>query len=352
MTGIKRKSTVILFLVVCLIVFLSSGGMNTIYLTRSIESDAEIINKLGIIRGSVQRLVKLEIAGIEKDELINDIDHRVGEFRNNEIRVYDREKEIEVCLKSLYPAWESLKETLYEFRDDPSEVNQKYLLEISEEVWNLSNTVVAASQESSERKIGHYKFSYIFFFINFILGLTILYLIKKYVQDKLEFLVNYDSLTNIFNRRHFTHTLDIEKAKAERYNRIFSVIMFDIDRFKRVNDDFGHDAGDSVLKELAQIVQPHIRKSDSIFRIGGEEFAIIATETNVEEAWILSEKIRMLIEAHEFRHVKDITVSLGITQYYPGDTVDLIFKRADTGLYRAKANGRNKSEIELNMNPI
>lgn len=347
MAVIKRKSTVIILLVACLIVFLSSGGLNTIYLTRSIETDAEIINKLGIIRGSVQRLVKLEIAGTQDDDLIGNIDERIGEFRNNEIKVYDREKEIEVCLKNLYPAWGSLKESLYEFRDDPSQENRKYLMEISEEIWDISNIVVAASQESSERKIGNYKYSYIFFFMNFILGLIIIYLIKKYVQDKLEHLVNYDGLTNIFNRRHFTKSLELEQAKAERYNRDFSVIMFDIDKFKRVNDDYGHDAGDSVLKELAQLLGRKIRKNDSLFRIGGEEFAIIAAETNLDEAWVLAEKVRKLIEEHDFKQVKDITVSLGITQYYPQDTSDSIFKRADTALYKAKENGRNRSEVNI-----
>jgi diguanylate cyclase (GGDEF)-like protein len=346
MAAIKRKSTVIILIVVCLIVFLSIGGLNTIYLTHTIKTDAEIINKLGIIRGAVQRLVKLEAVGIRDNEIINDIDARVDEFRNKKIRVYDKENEIEVSLNNLYPAWLELKESIYIFRDNPSVENQKSLLAVSEEIWNLSNVVVASSQASSERKTGNYKFSYIFFFINFILGLIIIYLLKKYVQDKLEFLVNYDALTNIFNRRYFNKYLDLELAKAERYNRDFSIIIFDIDKFKRVNDNYGHDVGDSVLKELAQLVEKNIRKSDTLFRIGGEEFTIIASEAKVDEALILSEKIRKIIEKHDFKYVKEIRVSLGITQFYPGDNTDLIIKRADTALYKAKDNGRNRSEVE------
>lgn len=345
--AMKRKSTAIILIVVCLIIFLTSGGLNTIYLTHTIKSDAEIINKLGIIRGSAQRLVKLEGVGIEDNELIDDIDVRVEEFKSNKIKVYDKKKNIELSLDNLYPSWLELKESIYVFRENSSVENKKELIEISEKVWNLSNVVVAASQVSSERKIGNYKFSFMFLFVNFILGFAIIYLIKKYVQDKLEFLVDYDGLTNIYNRRHFIISLDLEQAKAERYNRNFSVIIFDIDKFKRVNDIFGHDVGDSVLKELAQLVKGNIRKSDTLFRIGGEEFAIIASETKVEEALTLSEKVRKIIANYDFEHVKEITVSLGITQFYPGDSTDSIFKRADTALYKAKNDGRNMSKIEV-----
>jgi len=213
-------------------------------------------------------------------------------------------------------------------------------------VWNLSNATVKASQVVSEGKVSNYNISFVFFVLNVILGSSIILLIKRYVRDKLEYLVNYDGLTNVYNRRYFNKYLHREIVKSKRYNRSLSLIIFDIDKFKKVNDSFGHDVGDSVLRELSTLVNSHTRESDVLFRIGGEEFALIAMETEIEEALALSEKIRRIVEEHSFKYVKDITISLGVTQFALDDDIDSVFKRADNALYKAKNNGRNRCEIE------
>jgi len=116
---------------------------------------------------------------------------------------------------------------------------------------------------------------------------------------------------------------------------------------KNVNDTYGHNAGDSVLRELSNLIKLNIRKSDVLSRIGGEEFAIITPETSVDEALILLENLRNIVEKHDFEYAKEIRISLGITQFTLGDNADSIYKRADVSLYKAKNGGRNKSEMEV-----
>jgi diguanylate cyclase (GGDEF)-like protein len=174
----------------------------------------------------------------------------------------------------------------------------------------------------------------------------IIILIKKYVKDSLEDLVNYDSLTNIHNRRSFTEFLHHEIIRCERYKKVFSIIMLDIDYFKKVNDGYGHDVGDEILKELVGVVSRSIRKSDLFARVGGEEFAVIAPETSSDDAMLVAEKIRKNVEENIFSKDIKVTVSLGISQYKSKDDHNTIFKRADNALYKAKGNGRNRSEVE------
>ena len=151
---------------------------------------------------------------------------------------------------------------------------------------------------------------------------------------------NYDTLTNIYNRSSFEHYLDIELKRSSRNGEVFSLIMFDIDHFKQINDDYGHDVGDSVLKELTALVSLHIRDIDIFSRWGGEEFMIISS-TNITHSEAFAEKLREVIENNKFTHVEHVRCSFGVTQYHNGDTPESIVKRCDNMLYSAKESGRN-----------
>ena len=120
--------------------------------------------------------------------------------------------------------------------------------------------------------------------------------------------------------------------------------MFDIDRFKEINDIFGHQAGDSVLSELASLIKDNIRKDDFLARFGGEEFMIISNNISVGGAVELAEKLRFKIENHGFSLKIKVRCSFGVTGYKRDDTAESIVKRADEALYKAKENGRNRVE--------
>lgn len=167
------------------------------------------------------------------------------------------------------------------------------------------------------------------------------------MQAELERLATTDTLTGIRNRRAFDEQLAQEITRARRYGSKLAMILLDIDRFKHINDRFGHQAGDRVLVELAHVVGGRLRASETFARWGGEEFIVLAPNTGTEEAAHLAEEIRARVEAHDFPEVGRVTVSLGVTGYTPEDTADSLWRRADTALYRAKAGGRNRVEVDL-----
>ncbi|WP_160165010.1 GGDEF domain-containing response regulator [Chrysiogenes arsenatis] len=154
-----------------------------------------------------------------------------------------------------------------------------------------------------------------------------------------------DPLTGIYNRKFFFQELDQEIARSGRFHDPFSVVMFDIDYFKRVNDTYGHQVGDSVLKEVVVLTQGVIRNCDIFGRYGGEEFVLLLPNTKREGATHLAEKLRRAIEQHEFDYIDKLTVSLGVTSFSEDQRdANALINSADTALYRAKNNGRNRVE--------
>ncbi|MCP4386976.1 MAG: diguanylate cyclase, partial [Gammaproteobacteria bacterium] len=154
----------------------------------------------------------------------------------------------------------------------------------------------------------------------------------------------YDALTGIYSRMAYDERIMQELSRWGRYQTGFSYAILDIDHFKRINDTYGHNAGDKALKIVAQIMQSYVRQSDYVFRIGGEEFVLLLTSTNASAAATMVEKMRTGISESSF-HFKgepvSLTLSAGITETRNGDNVESIYERADAALYKAKNSGRN-----------
>ncbi len=188
--------------------------------------------------------------------------------------------------------------------------------------------------------------SYIFSRVNYYMHLSI-FQFKTIITEqntKLEELAAYDQLTEIYNRRKFDEFLTAEMERSNRYKHKFSLIIFDIDHFKRINDTYGHHTGDIVLKEISSIVKNNLRTTDSVARWGGEEFAVIASETFFPNAVSLAEKLRKLIEDYNFPQAGNVTSSFGVTEYIFFETKEDLIQRTDKALYKAKNNGRNRVE--------
>ena len=175
---------------------------------------------------------------------------------------------------------------------------------------------------------------------------------REAIEAQLEKLVVTDQLTGAFNRRRFDETLIAEMKLESRVARGLALIILDIDHFKLINDNHGHDTGDKVLKELVKVIQGTIRQSDFFFRIGGEEFALISYAEEPAQLETLAEKIRAEVDAHEFPRVGRVTISVGAGQYMPGDDYSRLYKRADKALYAAKEEGRNRVIVAQAHNHI
>jgi two-component system, cell cycle response regulator len=156
----------------------------------------------------------------------------------------------------------------------------------------------------------------------------------------------FDGLVQVYNRRYLFEALEREIIRARRHGRELSVVMFDLDHFKQVNDRYGHLAGDFVLKELARVVQSRIRRDEVFARYGGEEFSLVLPETNLDGAHALAETLRRKVSEHTFAFQAEaiaVTVSMGIAMLTDADrgATELI-QRADEKLYESKRSGRNR----------
>jgi diguanylate cyclase (GGDEF)-like protein len=158
-----------------------------------------------------------------------------------------------------------------------------------------------------------------------------------------------DELTGLFNRRHIMDILSQQQALADSGDYHFSLCYLDLDHFKNINDTYGHGVGDEVLRRFARLVHDSLREADYTGRLGGEEFVLVLSQTELGEAAYVCERLRGSLEKtgfHDLNEALDVTVSVGVAQYRPGERIDETLARADTCLYRAKESGRNRVVTE------
>ena len=161
-------------------------------------------------------------------------------------------------------------------------------------------------------------------------------------------MASHDELTGLKNRRAGRQILEENILQAERNRLPFCIVMADIDHFKALNDTFGHETGDMALRSVAHCFRTRLRKTDAICRWGGEEFLFILGNITLTQAYLLVESLRINVQTMEISHKANapkITLSLGVAQFAPGETVDKLIARADDLLYQAKSKGRNRTEM-------
>jgi len=168
---------------------------------------------------------------------------------------------------------------------------------------------------------------------------------RKRTEESLFRMATVDRLTELYNRQHFETELAQALARTKRYKSDISLVMFDVDHFKMVNDTYGHDAGDRVLYELGERSTATLRESDLLARWGGEEFIAILPDTGMQKAGQMAERLRREIASEPFPGIGTITISLGVTNIHPEDNSNTVLKRLDNALYDSKRMGRNRVTV-------
>ncbi len=180
--------------------------------------------------------------------------------------------------------------------------------------------------------------------ISILYGIIIDITTQEEQKQEIEKLLNIDKLTGINNRNKLDESLNIEIEKVQRYDTKLSLIIADIDKFKLVNDNYGHLVGDEVLIQVSKLLKENSRITDIVGRWGGEEFMIICSNSTSDDATKLAQKLRQIIKNFHFDIVGGVTLSFGITQFNQKDTEDQFITRADQALYLAKDTGRDRVE--------
>ena len=179
---------------------------------------------------------------------------------------------------------------------------------------------------------------------------------RAQMLKKLQKLAITDALTNLHNSRYFYNQVELEVNRSNRYKHPLSMLLLDIDHFKEYNDTSGHLEGDKVLQRLGAIIRSCLRRMDSAYRYGGEEFTVLLPETNCEEALTVAERIRASVEESVFEPLTgkrvQVTISIGVTQFQPEEELTHFIQRADKAMYHSKQSGRNRvSSIPARPNP-
>ncbi|GAB5603044.1 GGDEF domain-containing protein [Thermus sp. FJN-A] len=176
---------------------------------------------------------------------------------------------------------------------------------------------------------------------------SLLYMLVQLKEGYLEAQLDAytDFLTGLRNRRYLELVLERELFRVQRYGRPLSLVVLDLDGFKGINDTYGHEVGDRVLKALAACLEGHVRQSDRAVRLGGEEFAVVMPETPLAQATRLAERLRQKVAALKVPPVEHLSASLGVTQASPTDSPLSLLKRADEAMYQAKRRGKNRVEV-------
>lgn len=344
-----RTSTYLIFLTGILLLINSIMVFFVFRTMQFLENDAWIINSMGIIRGAIQRITKLELSGhlSSCDSLVQQTDLLIETFLldegKNQFSVgYD--DLIISYMRDIEYKWRNLKNHLSAYRHNRSDQILKQIVLESESCWETADFAVLRAQSIAENKVSGIKFLYIILSVYAMNTLIVIWVVYSYVRKNLEYRASHDSLTGLLNRHSYENCLETEFERSKRYNHTVSLILFDIDHFKDINDTYGHKTGDKILTALSQTVKNSIRKSDAVFRIGGEEFAIIIPETGLDRSSIIAEKIRKEVEKQFlYRNIK-VTISLGVAESTPEKTQSDLYRQADEALYKAKNNGRNKVE--------
>ncbi|MCK5334523.1 MAG: GGDEF domain-containing protein [Gammaproteobacteria bacterium] len=341
-----RVSLQIIILLLLLFLAVISGSFLAINQLKVLSHDAFDINNMGSIRGSIQRISNRELSNQPSDDLVKVVDdtfksvHTRYFLSKNNLSHLDWE-DIHEKFDLLEANWATLKKLFLAFR--VNDVSHDQVLEQSELCWQIADEVVFGVQKISERKLKNYK--ELIVLILLIVGcfvFSIIILVHKIVHKSLEFDVITDPMTKLYNRMYFTKIMHEQVTLAKRYDYTFSLLIFDLDYFKRINDDFGHQSGDQVLILLSTILKENARDVDYIFRLGGEEFGIIVPETNLGQAEKIAEKYRKLISETVFDINRVVTISVGVSQFKDNENGDVLFKHADEALYKAKSAGRNQ----------
>ncbi len=306
---------------------------------KTFENDAFAINHIGLIRGSIQRLVKYSPGTDTKqiaafiDATFEQIDHRYVSQKSNHL--YFKQTGLLTDYSNLRLCWGNIRQLIH----DPH--RREELIDISERCWEYADQTASKAQRIAETKrtalLDAFFWRVLFVFI--LILIIISYVILK-VRKGLECDIRLDPLTKVFNRTHFMERLNYHVDLAHRSGHPLSLLFIDIDHFKDINDTLGHQTGDKILIQFASFIKSSIRSSDILFRFGGEEFVVIAPECELECAKKLAEKLQQTIETKEF--IFKLTVSIGVAQLQESEETGELIKRSDDAMYQAKQSGRNR----------
>lgn len=335
----EKPSSILIPLIIAVCVLTVSGfSVAGLSLVRIVDFN-RAISQAGLIRGGLQRMVKLEVAGIQTDSDRTTINELIQRLRSGPIRI-DKVKfdELETLIGTI-------NESVRDWRAGQSANDRSRLIQESEYLWRLTNEIVFDFTASSTLSRRTFLWGIVISGLGVLLSGFAVYVSKFLVQDKVEVEASFDPMTGALRRDRFLARLEAFIA-AKGKNEYVGVVMLDLDHFKRINDGYGHDAGDKVLAAVSGALKSLLRADDAFGRLGGEEFAVATRSKDSRAARLFAERARAAIESLRLERLPIMTVSAGVVLTRANEKPLEVLKRADSYLYAAKSAGRNRVRSE------
>jgi diguanylate cyclase (GGDEF)-like protein len=297
------------------------------------------ISQAGLVRGGLQRMVKLELAGINTETDRETIDGLVGRLQSGPNRIDSSTiSELETGIRSLH-------DTIDEWRSSQSTADRMQLIQLSEGLWQVTNEIAFHFTASATLSRRLFLWGIVISGLGVLLSGFAVYVSKFLVQDKVEVEASFDPMTGALRRDRFLDRLDSLLA-ARGKSEYVGVVMLDLDHFKRINDGYGHDAGDRVLAAVSGALKSLLRTDDAFGRLGGEEFAVAIRSKDSRAARLFAERARAAVESLRLERLPIMTVSAGVVLARANEKPLEMLKRVDSFLYAAKTAGRNRVRSE------
>ncbi|WP_298693662.1 YfiR/HmsC family protein [uncultured Sulfuricurvum sp.] len=312
------------------------------------EKNGELAEKIAAIeiqkKGLIEQQSKIDAQNRIIAQQLQSINDQQNTIASQQTEVDTILKNIEVQKEKLQNEEKKIaeKEDVFKYLLKSHDEKQAAITQAKEELEQL-NTQIARQKKNLVEKEGVISTQKGVIAILLVLFGVIAVLIRYVVKQNalLNALSQTDHLTGLYNRRVLLDRMENEIQKFTRYGTPFSMLFIDVDHFKTINDSYGHDKGDRVLKLIASLMNQHTRDTDVCVRWGGEEFMILAANTDLDKSLKLAENFRELVEAFDFHLDANVTISIGVAAIEPGQNKDELIKNADNALYMAKESGRN-----------
>lgn len=336
------------FILLVIMLIMVVNGLFVYSELHGLRENSYTINRAGLVRGTLQRAVKLELAGRDGEPMLREVDALLADFAHRRERGYgleSRSPDLTHRLAAIRHGVAELRILTQTYRRQADPAAREAVVRQSELLWLEADDMALALAALTEKEAGYFYILLVLLGVNLFLVVLMVLLIKYYVRDQLEYYANFDGLTGLLRGNAFENVCERERQRAIRFGTPLSLLVFDLDRFKEINDRYGHNAGDQVLASVGRTIREHIRRFDVAARLGGDEFAVLAPGSDLRQAADLAEKLRRTIQYLRYRDIS-VTVSVGVTQYRGGEEYIAMYKRADELLYQAKDGGRNRWQAD------
>lgn len=301
-----------------------------------------LINDTGKVRGGSQRLIKNELAHVNSDSQIAELNRVLSQINaiQNEINIkFSNAGDYGDKLEALIIQWQQINTELRQYRAGTLSADQ--LLDASERLWYVADQAVSSVEQAAHFDILLYYIISIVSTITVILFIGAVLAMRIFIRDRAEYDIEHDPLTGLYNRYYLSQVIEQEILLARQLDMPVYLLLCDIDHFRAINDTYGYEMGDRVIKSVARLLKHQIRSPDLAVRLGGEAFILLIHSQNVQEALSFANRIKDCVEHLHIHEGLNLTLSVGISRYSKGVVWDEALKSADLALYEAKHTGRN-----------